>query len=457
MKLIHAGLALALLCAAEVHAADWAPARKLDAYFDALQSQGLANGSIAISEGGEIRYRRAVGFARYTPPANEPADPNTRYRIGSVTKLFTAVLMLQLAEKASVTLDSRLAEFYPDLPNALQITYRNLLQHRSGLADYTRADGFDDWRRAPATHAQLLGIIDAAGSRFAPGERVEYNNSNYLLLGYVLEKVYEKPYGEIVRQQVIDKLGLGRTLYGAPADGALPVSYEFRSGSWLTVEPTDPELHGGAGALLSTPSNLVRFMDALTTGRLVSVHSLASMREQTGGSGMGLWSYDAAGQNGFGHGGAIEAFRACVYHFPDKRLSIAYTTNAPVLAMSEIVDESLALVFEPRRQPPAFAPQTLSDAQRKPFTGAWRSAEGLPTRMKFRDFRPPDAPLALEIVSLPAGLIARIQGNDLPLIAYGGGEFLAPTIGYLLRFDGDELAVRGSDYAYFLKRAPAGH
>ncbi len=453
--------ALLFLGATAAHAADALSAgtfKKLDAYFDALQGQGLANGSIAISERGEVKYRRAVGFTKLTPPIGEPADPGTRYKIGSVTKLFTAVLTLQLAEKASITLDSKLAEFYPDLPNALDITYRDLLMHRSGLADYSKADGFEEWRRQPRSHAELLEIIGAGGARFAPRARVEYSNSNYLLLGFILEKIYEKPYPQIVRQQVIDKLGLGRTLYGVPPDGESPVSYEFTPGGWVADEPTDPGIHGGAGGLLSNPANLVRFMDALAGGRLLSAHSLASMRDQAGGSGMGLWPYRIAGQGGFGHGGAIEAFRSCVIHFPDRKISVAYTTNAPVLAMSEIVDEAMALVFDAKRKPPTFVPQTLTEAQQKPVTGTWRSASGTPTRMTFRDFRPPDSPLVLDVLARPGGPVVSLQGAELPLVAYGGGEFLVPKTGYLLRFDGDELVVRGPDYAYFLRRdvTPAG-
>ena len=117
-------------------------------------------------------YRRAVGFARIANGQQEPTDDATRYRIGPASQLFTAALAMQLVEGASITLDSKLAEFYPDLPNALDITYRDLLQHRSGLADYTGVADFERWRTTPKTHAEILQIIAAAGAKFPPRERV---------------------------------------------------------------------------------------------------------------------------------------------------------------------------------------------------------------------------------------------------------------------------------------------
>src|SRR5215510_7090829 len=122
----------AFIAAVPAFAAEpWAPAKKIDAYLDALAKNDLTNGSIAISERGELRYQRSLGFARLENGRPDPADVATRYRVGSVTKLFTAVLVMQLVERASITLDTPLAEFFPDLPHAIKLNYRDLLTHRS--------------------------------------------------------------------------------------------------------------------------------------------------------------------------------------------------------------------------------------------------------------------------------------------------------------------------------------
>jgi CubicO group peptidase (beta-lactamase class C family) len=443
-----------LLLAGNAYAADLVPAatKNLDAYFDSLARERLANASIAISERGEIGYQRAIGLTKPGVAGSEAADPWTRYRIGSVTKLFTAALTLQLAERASITLDSKLAEFYPDLPNALDITYRDLLQHRSGLSDYTKAEGFESWRTQTKTHAELVKMIADGGAHFAPREKLEYNDSNYLLLGYMLEKIYRKPYADIVSARVLDRAGMHRTEVPTSSARATLQSFEYGPQGWKAVPPTDPELHGGAGALSSTPTDLVRFIDALFSGRIVSQQSLASMRDQSVGTGLGLWSYEAAGRMGYGHGGAIESFRACVFYFPEAKISIAYTTNAPVMAMSEIVDEVLALVFDAKRKPPPYLPLALSESQQKSYIGVWRSTGGRPKKTPFREFRPPDTPIELEVVSRAGGPVVRIQNSELPLIAFGDGEFFVRDIGYFLRFDDDELVVRGPDFAYYLVR-----
>ena len=432
------------------------PVAKLDAYFDALAKHQLANGSIAISEKGVPRYKRSIGFATMDQGRQEPADDATRYRIGSVSKLVTAVLVMQLVEGASITLDSKLAEFYPDLPNALEITYRDLLQHRSGLADYTDVPDFQTWRTTPKTHADILRIIAAGGAKFPPRERVEFNNSNYLLLGYVLEKIYERSYDEILQRKITSKLGLARTYYAGGGIASLEsISYAFTPGGWVAQAPTDPSIHGGAGGIVSTPAELVQFIDALFTGKLVTDHSLASMRSQEGDSGMGLWPYEIAGQTGYGHGGKIEAFRTCVYYFPQMNLAISYATNASIMSMDEIVNEALSLVFERGRKPPSFEPVKLTTHQQAEYTGDWRSAEGRPKQTPFRNFKTPDQPIALTVKPGTAAPIVTMQNRDFPLTALGGHEFALREIGYFLRFNprDEELVVRGPEWSYYLKRA----
>jgi D-alanyl-D-alanine carboxypeptidase len=338
-------------------------AKKLDAYFDSLAAHQLANGSIAISENGVVRYQRSVGFATIEGGTLQPGDVATRYRIGAVSELFTATLVMQLVEGASITLDSKLAEFYPDLPNALEITYRDLLRHRSGLSNYTAAADFDVWRTAPKTHAELLDRITAPGAGFAPGARVERSDGNYLLLGYVLEKIYERTPEEILQRQITGKLGLARTYYAGGGIASLEsIAYRRTSTGWIAQAPADPSIRGGAGSLVSTPSDLVTFIDALVAGRLLTEHSLASMRSQDGGSGMGLWPYQVARQTGYGNSGNADGYSACVYYFPDRKIAISYATNAAVLPMDEIVNEALSLIFERGRKPPKLETVKPADA-----------------------------------------------------------------------------------------------
>jgi len=164
-------LIVSALLATVAHGADSVPGakKKLDTYFDLLQRDGLVSGSIAISERGAVRYARSIGFAGIEGGVPQPADEGTRYRIGAVSRLYTAALTMQLAESATIRLDNALAEFYPDLPNALHITYRQLLQDRSGLSDYAATPELEQDAAAPRSHEELLRLIGSGGTRFMPG------------------------------------------------------------------------------------------------------------------------------------------------------------------------------------------------------------------------------------------------------------------------------------------------
>ncbi len=337
-----------LLAAGGSHAADAVAnsTKKLDAYFDGLQQQGLVNGSIAISERGTVRYKRSIGFASIDNGIPQEADGGTRYRIGAVTRIFTAALMLQLAEGATITLDNKLAEFYPDLPEALKISYRDLLQQRSGLTNYTEAKDFETWRTTPRSHAEMLKVIADGGVKFPPGERIDVGDTNYLLAGYVIEKVRERSYDEILLRQIAGKLGLARTYYagtGAPVS-LEAVSYQWTPEGWRPLTDTDPSVDGGARGVVSNANDLVAFMDALFAGKVVSKYSLGNMRGEDGAPGMGLRPVEVGGHSGFGESGRIEAFDAAVYHFPGEKISIAWTGNASRVPMDQILDDVMKLI-----------------------------------------------------------------------------------------------------------------
>ena len=157
----------------------------LDSLFSRLAANQLAKGSIAITQNGTLRYQRSFGSDQLA---------QTQFRIGSITKIFTAVLIYQLVEAHQLRLTDKISRFFPDLPNAHTITIAQLLGHRSGLASFTNNTDYDTWKDQPKTHAELLTMIKAQKPDFEPGTKADYNNSNYLLLSYILEQLYRKSY-----------------------------------------------------------------------------------------------------------------------------------------------------------------------------------------------------------------------------------------------------------------------
>jgi len=336
--------AACLACVPAHGAGAWAPAKRLDAWFDELAKDGRVNGSFAISEKGVLRYQRSLGFARIENGAPQPADAGTRYRIGPVSRLFTAMLTMQLAEKASITLDTPLAEFFADVPNALAISYRDLLQERSGLADYCDAQDFAGWRTQPRTRAQMLATINAVGVKFPPRERVEYSHTNSLLLGYVVEKVRNRSYEDLLAQSIA-KLGVSRTYVSGTQTSSLEsLAYESTSTGWVAIAPTDPSVLGGAGSIVSNAGDLVQIMDALFAGKLVSAQSLETMGNPE--MPMALPPKTIGGQAGVGLEGSVDGFSAAVYHFRERQLSIAFTSNGSTVPAGQLMAQAMTAILQ---------------------------------------------------------------------------------------------------------------
>lgn len=307
--------ALAMATGGDARSADLVPAaaKKLDIYFDALERQRLVHGSIALSERGIVRYKRSIGFAQIANGTTHAADEGTRYRTGAVTKLFTAVLTLQLAETGQITLDNKLAEFFPDEPDAIATSYRDMLAGRATLG------------------------VDAS----------------YRLLARVVENVRDRAYADVVKREIANKLGMVRTyVSGTGVSTALESDPLQWNGQWVRGEDVGPPEPVGADGMLSNATDLLIFMDAIVAGRIVTPHNAAAMRDE----GIGVRPVEVAGLAGFGQRGDAGAFAARVYHFPGKSLSLAWTSNGSRVDVDALIDETVRLVVEKRRKPPALTP-----------------------------------------------------------------------------------------------------
>lgn len=278
---------------------------KLDSYFNALETNNKFMGSVAVSKDGEIIYAKSVGFADVEN--HKKATENTKYRIGSISKTFTAVLVFKGVEAGRIDLDQHIIEFFPSFPNGDKITIEQLLNHRSGIHNFTSNEDYLTWNTSPKSEVEMLDIIAKKESDFEPGTKAEYSNSNYVLLSYILEKSFKKPYSQILRENITEPLVLKNTSLGGPID---PNENESKSYSWMgnwKLEPeTDNSIPLGAGGIVSTPSDLVRFSDALFGGKIIKEENLKQMETLKDNYGMGLFQYPFDTKFGFGHTGGIE-------------------------------------------------------------------------------------------------------------------------------------------------------
>ena len=273
---------------------------KIDSLLTYLHENNKFMGAISLWENGNVVFEKNYGFADVEN--NISADSNTKYRIGSVTKIFTAAIIFQLIEEKKLTLDTKLSKFYSEIPNSNTITIGMLLNHKSGIANYTD-NSFDSYKTKPQTKRDMLKRIAAAQPVFEPDAKAEYSNSNYLLLGYIIESITGKNYGDNVATRIAGKIGLKNTYYPKKSvpgkDEAF--SYSFAGNKWKKTPSWDLSVANAAGALVSTPSDLTDFINALFTGKIVKPTSLAQMTAMENGYGKGLLQFPFSDKRFLGH------------------------------------------------------------------------------------------------------------------------------------------------------------
>jgi len=243
---------------------------KLSAYLDSLAVRHKAVGSYALATGNEPNFVKMTGFA--DAEKQQKANMNTQYRIGSVSKIFTAVLVMKAVEENKLSPNTKLSEFFPAIENAPKITVAQLMQHRTGIHNLTDEKEYWDYHQKPMTEKDMVAIIQKYKSDFAPGEKHAYSNSNYILLGYILEKVYKKSYAELLQDKISKPLKLSLTKVGGKIDPTKNQAhaYYYKNGIYERNPETDMSVPIGAGNIISTPTELLKFVIALENGKIIS-------------------------------------------------------------------------------------------------------------------------------------------------------------------------------------------
>ena len=325
-------LILALFTAVSAQTLDKA---KLDQFFDRLAEKNKAMGSLTVAKGGNVLYTRTIGFSEINETGKKPATPATKYRIGSTSKMFTAVMVLQLVEEGKLKLTDTLDKFFPQIPNANKITLAQVLGHRSGIYNLTEDPSFPTWKSNAKTPDEMIALIAKNKPAFEPGEKYGYSNSNYVALGYIVEKVTGKPYQVALKERITSKVGLKDTYLATGMTEKSKnegLSYRFER-EWEQVNETHMSIPGGAGALISTSNDLVKFIEALFALKLVSQESLNQMMQNK----MGMNTYPLDGKTTYGHGGSIDGFRSSLVYLPEEKLALAYTSNGVNYPPNDIV------------------------------------------------------------------------------------------------------------------------
>jgi CubicO group peptidase (beta-lactamase class C family) len=351
---------------------------KLDQFFDRLADKNKAMGSLVIVKGGNPVYSRTIGYGQISGTEKKPLTASSRFRIGSITKMFTASIVLQLVEETKLKLDDTLDKFFPQIANAQKITLRQILGHRSGVHDSLIDPKMRSGDREKAvTKEELLAIVAKGAPDFEPDTQLRYSNSGYFLLGLIIEKVTGKPYEDALAKRITSKLGLKDTY---TAIGNIdPTKNEaltyMNLGEWKPVPETHPSNLFGSGFIISTPHDLAKFIAALFEGRIVSKEHFELMRTIREGEGLGMQPFEFAGRTFYGHTGGADNYGAWIAYLPEEKLAVAYTTNAKVYPVKEIVGGAVDIYYGKPFQVPTFESVAVSREILDKYVGVYSTSQ----------------------------------------------------------------------------------
>jgi CubicO group peptidase (beta-lactamase class C family) len=407
----------------------------LDSLFQILDENNRFMGSLSISENGKVTYSKTIGKADLA--SGKSSDNLTKYRIGSISKMFTACLIFQAIEENKLSLKQNINRFFPKTTNAKEITIGNLLNHRSGIHNYTNDTSYFNYYTALKSQKEMLEIIQAGGSDFKPNSKTEYSNSNYILLSFILEKIYKKSYEELLELKIIQPLGLKNTYFGKKLELAKNecASYRF-SGKWELEKETNSSVSLGAGGIVSTTEDLLFFITNLFEGKIIQASSLEQMIKIEDGFGMGIFSVPFYDKKGFGHNGGIDGFSSFLYTFPEEKISIALTSNGSRFNNNDISIAALSACFDLPLQLPSFSELELRSADLDKYLGSYANSE-IPIKISITKDSlsligqaTGQPSFTLETIGKdsfefsPAGVeIQFIPEKNLLILKQGGGEF----------------------------------
>ncbi|MBX3208033.1 MAG: beta-lactamase family protein [Labilithrix sp.] len=313
--------------------------------------QKLAHAAVAVAT---PRCKSRV-FRSDAPAGKDAVSDESLWRMGSVTKTFVSAVILNLAEAGKLGLDDTLDAYVPTFPNAGGITVRQLLNHTSGLYNYTEATEFADALKAEPkrkyTRAELLDFATAHSPNFEPGADWAYSNTNYILLGLVAEKAGASTIAKLVRELALEKAGLTRTFF----DGEEPLTGTLTPGYQAKVDVTnlyDPSVAWAAGAMVATPGDLLGWVTTLYgTDKVISPASKKELLTfvAKGGYGLGVTQIPAGATlgngRGVGHNGSIFGYQTQTFWFDETKVglvSVVSDTSGDPNALSIVVLEALA-------------------------------------------------------------------------------------------------------------------
>ncbi|PWI29718.1 D-alanyl-D-alanine carboxypeptidase [Flavobacteriaceae bacterium LYZ1037] len=394
----------------------------LDAFLETLYKDQKMMGNLTMTKDGNTVYSKSVGYQFVSKEANKLITESSKFRIGSITKTFTAVLIFQLIDENKISLDQPLSKYYPQIPGSEHITIRNMLNHSSGLFNIPADENFNE--QIETSKAQMLTMMANHKPDFEAGTKHEYSNTNYVLLGYILEDLEKAPYSKILNSRIVNKLELKNTYFGSVINTSNNecLSYYYKDdGSLHEANQAILTIPGGAGGIVSNPSDLVVFINALFNGKLMSEKSFKIMTTINKEYGSGIMSAKKGGMTIFAHNGTIDFFRSMYIYIPEQKLAIALNTNTLDYGLMPIMFNAIAAIKEEELNMPVSTTISLNKIELNKYVGIYKSK---------------DLPFNLVFETDGKVLKGAPEGSELKILkATNKDEFVLESLGVVLNFN----------------------
>jgi CubicO group peptidase (beta-lactamase class C family) len=348
-------IAVALLLAAQTSVLAQDKASKIDELMKTYNSYRQFNGSVLVAENGKVIFKKGYGMANME--WSIPVETDTKFRLGSITKQFTSMLILQLVQEGKIKIEGKLTDYLPDYRKDTgdRVTIHQLLNHTSGIPSYTGLPNFfQEISRNPYSPSDFVKKYASGDLEFEPGAKFNYNNSGYFLLGAIVEKVTGKPYEQALRERIFDPVGMKNTGYDH-YDTILAkraAGYEKRPGGFINAPYLDMSLPYAAGSLYSTVEDLYLWDQALYTDKLLS----PQLKELAFKPGMSNYAYGwvvrkaplGAGDEQMTiieHGGGINGFNTLISRMPESKNLIVLLNNTGGTKLGEMSQKIAGILF----------------------------------------------------------------------------------------------------------------
>jgi CubicO group peptidase (beta-lactamase class C family) len=402
--------------------------QKLDAFLQPYVATNNFSGAVLIARDGAVIAKKSYGLAN-----QEYAVPNTiatKFQLASLSKVFTATAILVLEQQGRLSVDDPVAKYLPDYPRGGEITIHHLLCHRSGIPNVNQLPGWEDNARAPQTPAALVALFHDQPLAFTPGSKAQYSNSNYMLLGLLVEKVSGVPFGEFLQKNVFAPAGMKDTGHrGSEAEIVRGRATGYQPAGVDALEHTryiDWSSNTGAASIYSTAEDLYRFDRALRAGKVLTPASQAKMFHDHGDEYGYGWFMD---EHRFGRRVASVAGRSPGFNSYFER---ALDEDIAIIALSNNYSSIGQTVGA------QILPLVLGEKVTDPLAGYTRARGTVPPALLGEYQFGPDfgynPNLKVRIEQVPAGVIMRSSAGDSFLIPIGELRFIDRLYGGTVRF-----------------------